>query len=330
MLTLANGLAIMQVGMARKLRVQYPGAIYHVMNRGDRREPIFADDQDRRLFLDTLAEACGKTDWEVHAWCPKNDHIHLVAETPRGNLVSGMQWLLGVYTNRFNHRHKEFGHLFSGRYQALAVDGSGNGYLKAVCDYVHLNPVRAGLVRPEQPLQSFAWSSYPCYLQEPARRPAWLRVDRLLGAWGVPKDSWAGREEFGGRMEARRRAEGASEYQPAGWCVGSEEFRQELLAQVNEPATPKDRGEEIRQSALAKAQRIAAEELKALGWWEQDLRGRRQSDPQKVRIAARLRRETTMTLEWIAERLCMGAPTHVASLLQRLNQRLSNSEETLF
>ena len=74
-----------------------------------------------------------------------SNHFHLVSETPRGNLVQGMQWLLRVYTNRFNHRHKEFGHLFSGRYKALHVDGSGNGYLKAVCDYVHLNPVRAGL-----------------------------------------------------------------------------------------------------------------------------------------------------------------------------------------
>ena len=136
--------------MARKLRVQYPGAIYHVMNRGDRREPIFNDDKDRLLFLDTLAEVCQKTDWQIHAWCLMNNHFHLVTETPRANLVDGMQWLLGVYTSRFNHRQKEFGHLFSGRYKALIVDGSGNGYLKSVCDYVHLNPVRAGLITPER------------------------------------------------------------------------------------------------------------------------------------------------------------------------------------
>jgi len=82
--------------MARKLRVQYPGAIYHVMNRGDRREPIFNDDKDRLLFLDTLAEACQKTDWQIHAWCLMHNHFHLVTETPRGNLVDGMQWLLGA------------------------------------------------------------------------------------------------------------------------------------------------------------------------------------------------------------------------------------------
>jgi putative transposase len=116
--------------MARKLRVQYPGAIYHVMNRGDRREPIFHNDKDRELFLDTLGEACAKTDWLVHAWCLMHNHFHLVVETPRADLVPGMKWFLGTYTSRFNRRHKHFGHLFSGRYKALIVDGSGNGYLK--------------------------------------------------------------------------------------------------------------------------------------------------------------------------------------------------------
>src|SRR5216117_2272504 len=127
-------------GVARKLRVQYPGAIYHLMNRGDRREPIFKDDADRTRFLETLGQCCAKTEWQVHAWCLMNNHFHLVIETPKANLVAGMKWFLGTYTARFNRRHKLFGHLFSGRYKALLVDGSGKGYLKRVCDYVHLNP----------------------------------------------------------------------------------------------------------------------------------------------------------------------------------------------
>jgi putative transposase len=191
--------------MARKLRVQYPGAIYHVMNRGDHLEVIFRAEHDRELFVATLGEACTKTDWQVHAFCLMSNHFHLVVETPRGNLVAGMQWLLGTYTARFNRRHQLFGHLFSGRYKALPVEGSGNGYLKSVCDYVHLNPVRAGLLAPEQPLQAFAWSSYPLYLRPP--RPEWLRVDRLLGEWGIPQDSVAGRQQFALQMEARRAAE---------------------------------------------------------------------------------------------------------------------------
>ena len=90
--------------MARKLRLEYPGAIYHLMNRGDRSEPIFRDDYDRQRFLETLAEACAKTDWQVHAYCLMSNHFHLVVETPQANLVAGMKWLLGTYTGRFNRR----------------------------------------------------------------------------------------------------------------------------------------------------------------------------------------------------------------------------------
>ena len=116
--------------MARKLRIQYPGAIYHVMNRGDRREPIYKDAKDYECFLQTLAAACTKANWQVQAFCLMPNHFHLVIETPQPTLVAGMKWLLGTYTGRFNRRHREFGHLFSGRYQALLVDGSRNGYLK--------------------------------------------------------------------------------------------------------------------------------------------------------------------------------------------------------
>jgi putative transposase len=111
--------------MPRKLRIEYVGAIYHVMNRGDRREPIFLCDEDRQLFVQTLAEACQKTGWQVYAYCLMSNHFHLVVETPRANLAAGMQWFLGTYTTRFNRRHKLFGHLFSGRYKSLIVDGSG-------------------------------------------------------------------------------------------------------------------------------------------------------------------------------------------------------------
>jgi REP element-mobilizing transposase RayT len=179
--------------MSRKLRIQYGGAIYHVMNRGDHQEAIFRSRQDRQLFLKTLGQACAKTDWQVHAWCLMSNHFHLVVETPKPNLVDGMKWLLGTYTARFNRRHKLFGHLFSGRYKALFVDGSGNGYLKTACDYVHLNPVRARLLSGRQKLSEFSWSSYPEYLKASGARPNWLRVDRLLGEHGILKDSAAGR-----------------------------------------------------------------------------------------------------------------------------------------
>src|ERR1700742_2147777 len=107
-----------------------------------------------------------------------------------------MKWLLGTYTSRFNRRHKLFGHLFSGRYKALIVDGSGNGYLRTVCDYVHLNPVRAKLLQENQLLSAYRWSSYPEYLKPANKRIPCLRVDRLLGELNIPKDSPAGRKHL--------------------------------------------------------------------------------------------------------------------------------------
>jgi hypothetical protein len=152
------------------------------------------------------------------------NHFHLVVETPQANLVAGMKWFLGTYTARFNRKHKLFGHLFSGRYKALVVDGSGNGYLRTVCDYVHLNPGRAGLLRAEEPLAAYRWSSYPEYLKAPGKRTVWLEVRRLLGELGMPQDSVAGRRQFERRMEARRHEADPAEWRKLqrGWCVGDE------------------------------------------------------------------------------------------------------------
>ncbi len=308
--------------MPRKLRIQYPGAIYHVMNRGDRREDIFQDDEDRKRFLTTLGEACQKTEWQVQAYCLMRNHFHLVIETPQPNLVAGMKWLLGVYTKRFNIRHKFCGHVFAGRYKALVVDGSGNGYLKTVCDYVHLNPVRAKLLRAGAALETFRWSSYGEYLKLAGKRPSWLRVDRLLGEHGVPKDSAAGREEFARQMERRRAEEEGADYRliRRGWCLGSEEFRKELLAGAVERVGASHYGSERHETGEQKAERIVMEEMKRLGWEKGDLQRRRKGDKGKVTTARRLRRETTMGLKWIAQRLQMGSWTYVSNLLSERSQ----------
>jgi REP element-mobilizing transposase RayT len=287
------------------------------MNRGDRREAIFKDDTDRERFLETLGEACAKTDWEVQAYCLMGNHFHLVVETPRANLVAGMKWLLGTYTSRLNHRHRLFGHLFSGRYKALVVDGSGDGYLRAVCDYVHLNPVRAKLLRDPEPLRAYRWSSYLEYLSAPGQRPGWLRVGPLLGEMGIPKDSPAGRAQFERQMEQRRREELGPQWKRIrrGWCFGEEAFRKELLAQMNERMGEHHYGEERWESAEEKAERVVEEDLRKAGWEREELADRPKGDPVKVVAAMRLRRETTMTLKWISQRLEMGAWTH-------LNKRL--------
>jgi putative transposase len=312
--------------MARKLRVEYAGAIYHVINRGDRREPIVRDDQDRLRFLDTLGEACSKTGWEVHAWCLMENHFHLVIETPTPNLVAGMKWFLGTYTSRFNRRHKVSGHLFSGRYKSLIVDSSGNGYLHTVCDYVHLNPARAKLLSPDQSLREYAWSSYNDYLKRPSRRPEWMRVDRLFGEMGIPKDSLAGRRQFEWRMEQRRQLDDQEALRAVrdGWCLGDEEFRRELVEQMTACMGCHHGGKERQEMSAAKAERITAEELQRRKWNEADLTNRRKGDGEKLAIARRLRRETTMTLAWIARRLQMGSGGYLANCL-RENQALNHA-----
>src|SRR6185436_12347879 len=204
--------------MARKLRIQFPGAIYHVMSRGNRRDDIFRDDMDRESFLQILADTCAKTAWQVHAFCLTPNHFHLVVETPQPNLVAGMKWFLGTYTTRFNRRHKLSGHVFAGRYKSLLVGREG-GYLRTVCDYVHLNPVRAKLLPPEAALRGYRWSSFALFLLKPAQRPSWLRVDRLFGECGIDRDTAAGVQTFEHRLETRRHQASEEDFQSVrgGW-----------------------------------------------------------------------------------------------------------------
>jgi len=239
------------------------------------------------------------------------NHFHLVVETPRPNLSAGMQWLLSTYTARFNRRHRFSGHLFSGRYKSLIVDGSGTGYLKTVCDYVHLNPVRAKLLAAEQRLKTYAWSSFPDFLQPARKRPAWLRVDRLLGEWSINEDTAAGRRHFEAVMEDRRTQEQSKESEEwkglrRGWCWGEKAFREELLELIGEQRTEYHYGEELSESEAQKAQRLVAEMMAKAGWQESDLAATPKGTEIKVRIARRLRTETTMSWIWIARRLQMG------------------------
>ena len=186
--------------------------------------------------------------------------FHLVVETANGNLVAGMRWLLSAYTLRFNPRHQRFGHVFSGRYKALVVDGSGNGYLRTVCDYVHRNPVRARRLPPGQRLLEYPWSSFGGYLAALPHRPSWLRVDRLLGEHGIARDTVAGRREFEQRLEARRAAaDNPAERQAIrrGWCLGPASFKAEMLERMEGRAA----------HPLADCKGRANTATSAIAWW---------------------------------------------------------------
>lgn len=228
-------------------------------------------------------------------------------------------WLLGTYTSRFNRRHSLTGHLFGGRYKALLVDGSGNGYLKTVCDYVHLNPARAGLIPLDQPLRRYPWSSWPEYLKPPAQRWVSLRVDRLFGEHGITQDCAAGRRRLEESLEARRQSEAEPNYRPIrrGWCFGGDSFRNEALQRMAGQIGAEHYGAERSEADQVKAERIVTEELTHRGWAEADLARLAKGHLAKIEIAARLRAETLRTVKWIAARLRMGAPSYLNNRLHR-------------
>lgn len=175
--------------MARPLRIQFAGALYHVISRGNERRAIVRDDADRHRRLDWLRRTVETHGWRLHAFVLMTNHEHLFVETPEPNLSAGMQYLGGSYTSYFNRRHRRSGHLFQGRFKGHLVEEEG--YFRQVSRYIHLNPVRAGMVRRPQ---DYPWSSYPGYAQ--ARRTvAWVSYDRVLGGFG--RDLPAARRAYG-------------------------------------------------------------------------------------------------------------------------------------
>ena len=164
--------------MARPLRIEFSGALYHVTSRGDRREPIYEDDEDRLMFLGVLEEVVKRFNWLCHGYCLMTNHYHLVVETPDGNLSKGMRHLNGMYTQASNRRHVRTGHLFQGRFKGILVDK--DSYLLELTRYVVLNPVRAGMVK--HPVK-YPWSSYRAMVGE-APTPDWLETDATLAQFG--------------------------------------------------------------------------------------------------------------------------------------------------
>ena len=160
--------------MARPLRIEYEGALYHVTSRGDRQESIFEDDLDRQKFLEILGKVVEQMQWFCYCYCLMDNHYHLVIETPDANLAKGMRQLNGTFTQACNRRHGRAGHLFQGRYKSIAVDS--DAYLVELTRYVMLNPVRAGMVN--QPGE-WPWSSFNAMAGDMSP-PSWLAVDAVL------------------------------------------------------------------------------------------------------------------------------------------------------
>ncbi len=299
--------------MARKHRLEFPGAIYHVINRGNYRTDVFATAGTRTAFETCLFETVARSGWVLHAFVVMRNHFHLAVETPAGNLVAGMQWLQATFANRFNRLRGERGHLFQGRYKALLVEpGEALGL---VCHYIHLNPVRAGVV-PVERLGGYRASSYwhLCRI----RRPEGLRVGAALLEAGGLQDTPAGRAAYA-KYLAWQAAEGPAGKNGAyvamsrGWALGSDEFKANLftddaLAETTR-AWDAPGSREIREMGWARA---LTGTLQAVGRTEAEAAAERKSAPWKVAVAAHLKATTQADNRWLAKRLHLGAPTGVS------------------
>ena len=316
------------------------GGYYHVMARGNRRERIYLDDDDRRFFLATLAEACGMTGWRVHAWVLMSNHYHLFIETPEPNLVAGMQWLQNAYTRRFNTRHRKWGRLFGDRYKAIVVEGSAGEYYRTMMDYIHLNPVRAKIIAPRlgHCVSHYPWSSVAGgYALPGGRRAKWLAAGDGFRIFQC-EDTASGRKGFVERLNRRAVEEEAKHCGVAllpaegdarcshlrrGWYWGSQAFAERLAAGLKKAVKRfKSRGSrslpERRSHDQAQAEEWLRDGVQATGVDLEEFRALRGSDPRKVALARLLWEHTTVRQEWIAERLGMGSAANVSQQIRRV------------
>lgn len=260
--------------MARPLRIEFSGALYHLTSRGDRREDIFLDDADRAMFLDVLAEVCDRFRWVCHAYCLMSNHYHLLIETREPTLAKGMRQLNGVFTQRSNRRHRRVGHVFQGRYKAILVQKES--YLLELARYVVLNPVRAGLVRSAR---DWPWSSYRATAGW-SEAPSWLTVDWLLSAFGSRRK--AAMQEYRGFVSEGRGASSPWDDLKRQVYLGDDAFVDDVLARFDgdKPLndipvkqyrpTPKalehyTKAHRTRDAAIAAAYRSGGYSMKAIG-----------------------------------------------------------------
>ena len=331
--------------MPRTPRVQYENAVYHVMARGNHREPIVIDDGDRKLFYDTFAEVCVRTGWEVFAWVLMDNHYHAVFRTPEPNLVAGMQWFQNAFTRRLNVRGRLWGHLFGGRYKAIQVEDAATSprgsivwrdYLRTVIDYVHLNPGRAGLVDgAAASCLDYSWSSLARGYAMPAgKRPPWLAVGEGLDLAGNP-DTVAGRRRYIERLDGFIRAEGGdpemegvplSKQFERGWFWGSEAFRERLANRIESLGVRKSRDYRSRKEGPAKdhgikrAGNIIAEACVHYKLDEASLKIDRRGDWRRSSVAWAVAKETSVPQEWIANRLNLKSPANASQQVRRFDQ----------
>lgn len=309
--------------MARRLRIQYEGAIYHVINRGNYRKDVFDSVGAALAFEQVLGEAAEIFRWQVHAYAVMRNHFHLALETPEPNLVDGMHWLQSTYATRFNRFRGERGHLFQGRYQSLLVEDAEA--LARVVDYIHLNPVRAGIVDIDH-VGAFRWSSLARFRRKDS--PRWLLADRWLRQLGLSKDD-DGWTAYVARLKAKAgtvQHEQEHDELCRGWAIGTSGWRAAVARDHQHLALHAGVAErELRDLKHARWEQLFGRLMRESGRTEAELKSTPKGATWKCAIAEQLRREAGASYGWIAQRLYMGKP---ASLRSWLCRRRSENQQT--
>ena len=311
------GISILPAGVARKVRIEYSGAYYHVINRGNYRSWIFESEGACKSFLACLAESCESQEWRLHAWCLMGNHYHLLIETPHPNLVAGMRWLQSTFSNRFNRYRKMNGHVFQGRYKAILLDGEAVG---PVCHYIHLNPVRAGLVEAGC-LQTYVDGSFH-QLWHPRKRWPFQNFEAGLESAGGLADSPKGRRLYRDYLdwlseEEPERKRLGFETMSSGWAKGTKEFKKAVSEELKDEDLRKIVEAEASEMREPRWDRMLTDLLRILGKSRIDLKNARKCEAWKVAAARLLRERHLVPHAWIAENLHMGAASTVQSQVSR-------------
>lgn len=305
--------------MPRPLRFESEGALYHVLNRGNYRSRIFEDQATKFAFEECLFETCERTGWIIHAYCVMGNHYHLALETPSPNLSEGMKWLQGVFATRFNRFIEKQGHLFQGRFKSIVLEDFER--LAGLCHYIHLNPVRAGLVDVSE-LVGYRYSSY-YWLNNRKGRRAFLSFDACLEGSGGFKDTPAGRKKYAQYLAWLNKDEAQQktyrfDRMSKGWAHGSKEFKKALI---------RDGERERRHLELGGTGSVEALELV----WEEDLDrclevlGKGLADGSaepksanwKIAICAWMKRRHLCRNRWLSDKLSMGVEAGVSRYVKQ-------------
>lgn len=319
--------------MARPLRFEYPGAMYHVINRGNYRGWVFEHEGAKRSFEKALFEACEENRWILHAFCIMGNHFHLAIETSEGNLSCGMAWLQSTFAMRFNRYRKEHGHIFQGRFKSIVVEDAQR--LSWLCHYIHLNPVRAKIL-PAAALGEYRYSSLHWLLNGKKGRPIFLEFSTLLDECGGLKDGPVGRRKYMEYLAWLSNDEPGQksllfDRMSKGWAHGSKEFKEALIGDRRQIISKRiingDAGREAKEQLWGGA---LANCIKWLEKGKRDIDTDPKSADWKVAVCAFLRQSYRCQSRWVAERLNMGTEAGVSRGLRMLREgRTPEARRTL-